>query len=162
MGYNQLIYGVYWGYNPFTNHVLTSWDIQVLFHFSSLLEGGKTCTTSLRCTPSLEGVHSFRKLPARVTPENWWLVSTIRLPFWEDTPFTTGASQISRGVSITFSLLVPFLAYFQGRLLLVLLPAGVFPASEQPSRFVKKPKKREGSSKPVPPCFRGCVSFGVV
>ena len=22
--------GVYWGYNPFTNHLLTSWDIQVL------------------------------------------------------------------------------------------------------------------------------------
>ena len=24
-----LINGVYWGYNPFTNHLLTSWDIQV-------------------------------------------------------------------------------------------------------------------------------------
>ena len=23
------LYGVYWGYNPFTNHLLTSWDIQV-------------------------------------------------------------------------------------------------------------------------------------
>ena len=29
MGYNLLIYGVYWGYNPLTNHLLTSWDIQV-------------------------------------------------------------------------------------------------------------------------------------
>ena len=29
LGYNLLIYGVYWGYNPFTNHLLTSWDIQV-------------------------------------------------------------------------------------------------------------------------------------
>ena len=28
MGYNLLINGVYWGYNPFTNHLLTSWDIQ--------------------------------------------------------------------------------------------------------------------------------------
>ncbi len=27
--YNLLINGVYWGYNPFTNHLLTSWDIQV-------------------------------------------------------------------------------------------------------------------------------------
>ena len=27
MGYNLLINGVYWGYNPFTN--LTHWDIQV-------------------------------------------------------------------------------------------------------------------------------------
>ena len=29
MGYNLLINEVYWGYNPFTNHLLTSWDIQV-------------------------------------------------------------------------------------------------------------------------------------
>ena len=29
MGYNQLINGVYWGYNPLTNHLLTSCDIQV-------------------------------------------------------------------------------------------------------------------------------------
>ena len=28
MGYNLLINGVYWGYNPLTNHLLTSWDIQ--------------------------------------------------------------------------------------------------------------------------------------
>ena len=28
MGYNLLINGVYWGYNPVTNHLLTSWDIQ--------------------------------------------------------------------------------------------------------------------------------------
>ena len=27
MGYNLLINGMYWGYNPFTNHLLTSWDI---------------------------------------------------------------------------------------------------------------------------------------
>ena len=29
MGYNLLINGVYLGYNPLTNHFLTSWDIQV-------------------------------------------------------------------------------------------------------------------------------------
>ena len=28
--YNLLKNGVYWGYNPFTNHLLTSWDIQVV------------------------------------------------------------------------------------------------------------------------------------
>ncbi len=28
MGYNLLINGLYWGYNPFTNQLLTSWDIQ--------------------------------------------------------------------------------------------------------------------------------------
>ena len=29
MEYNLPINGIYWGYNPFTNHLLTSWDIQV-------------------------------------------------------------------------------------------------------------------------------------
>ena len=29
MGYNLLVNGGYWGYTPFTNHLLTSWDIQV-------------------------------------------------------------------------------------------------------------------------------------
>ena len=27
--YNLLINGIYWGYNPLTNLLLTSWDIQV-------------------------------------------------------------------------------------------------------------------------------------
>ena len=29
MDYNLSINGVYWGYNPLTNHLLSSWDIQV-------------------------------------------------------------------------------------------------------------------------------------
>ena len=29
MVYNLSINGVYWGYDPLTNHLLTSWDIQV-------------------------------------------------------------------------------------------------------------------------------------
>ncbi len=29
MGYNLVINGVYWGYNPLTSLVLTSWDILV-------------------------------------------------------------------------------------------------------------------------------------
>ena len=32
MGYNLLEHGVYWGYNPLTNLLLTSWDIQVSGH----------------------------------------------------------------------------------------------------------------------------------
>ena len=43
-GYNLLLNGIYWGYNPFTNHLLTadSWDIQVALtkirvqHFKSM------------------------------------------------------------------------------------------------------------------------------
>ena len=30
MGYNLLINGVYWGYNPVTNHWFSSWDIQAM------------------------------------------------------------------------------------------------------------------------------------
>ena len=29
MGYNLLLNGVYWGYNPLTNHLLTAWDIEI-------------------------------------------------------------------------------------------------------------------------------------
>ena len=38
MGYNLLINGVYWGYNPLTNHLLTSWDIQVRIFLTHLSE----------------------------------------------------------------------------------------------------------------------------
>ena len=31
--FHLLVNGVYWGYNPLTNHLLTSWDIQVPFHW---------------------------------------------------------------------------------------------------------------------------------
>ena len=34
---NLLKNGVYWGYNPFTNHLLTSWDIQVDSGFTDFL-----------------------------------------------------------------------------------------------------------------------------
>ena len=30
MGYHLLINGLYWGYNPLTYHLLTSWDIQAV------------------------------------------------------------------------------------------------------------------------------------
>ena len=33
--FHLLINGVYWGYNPLTNLLLTSWDIQVLVDYSS-------------------------------------------------------------------------------------------------------------------------------
>ena len=41
MGYNnRLINGVYWGYNPLTNLLLTSWNIQVgLGKFDRLING---------------------------------------------------------------------------------------------------------------------------
>ena len=48
MGYNLLINGVYWGYNPPTNHLVTSWDIQVLHH-TATLPNGMPRTTSKRC-----------------------------------------------------------------------------------------------------------------
>ena len=36
MGYNLLINGVYWGYNPLTNHLLSSWYIQVTWAIGDL------------------------------------------------------------------------------------------------------------------------------
>ena len=51
MEYNLLINGIYWGYNPLTNHLLTSWDIQ---------EGG--ILSKLRseiCVPSLLEINCF-------------------------------------------------------------------------------------------------------
>ena len=42
MAYNLLINGVYWGYNPLTNHLLTSWDILVGFSILFTIHfGGK-------------------------------------------------------------------------------------------------------------------------
>ena len=57
MGYNQLINGVYWGYNPFPNHLLTSWDIQVYHFFTGCLDNhwsGKGYVP-----PTFFGVHRF-------------------------------------------------------------------------------------------------------
>ena len=39
MGYNLLLNGVYRGYNPLTNLLLTSWDIQVPAEFHQKLNG---------------------------------------------------------------------------------------------------------------------------
>ena len=39
MGYNLLINGVYWGYNPLTNHLVTSWDSKVHFSVVPALSG---------------------------------------------------------------------------------------------------------------------------
>ena len=39
MGYNLLLNRVYWGYNPFTNLLLTSWDILVGELITPLISG---------------------------------------------------------------------------------------------------------------------------
>ena len=39
MGYNLLINGVYKGYNPLTNLLLTSWDIQECELFDDTIDG---------------------------------------------------------------------------------------------------------------------------
>ena len=45
MVHNQLINGVYWGYNPLTYHLLTSWDIQVVLHVSTSVTSEETVST---------------------------------------------------------------------------------------------------------------------
>ena len=63
MAYNLLINGVYWGYNPLTNHLLTSWDIQDSYMFAKLLlslkfmksfKSVQPCCTHIRTTISWE------------------------------------------------------------------------------------------------------------
>jgi len=75
MGYNLLINGVYGGYNPLTNHLLTSWDIQVVFLGDEILFklGGDGKTKPMRIAffkqpvqwkvrGSFSIAHSFLKL----------------------------------------------------------------------------------------------------
>ena len=56
MGYNLLINGVYWGYNPLTNHLQTSWDIQV-----PNIEGLKFWKADVVCHDKLKETVEKRK-----------------------------------------------------------------------------------------------------
>ena len=49
MAYNLVINGVYWGYKPFTNHLLTSWDIQVEYICNYLGGGFRDLTKTPQC-----------------------------------------------------------------------------------------------------------------
>ena len=64
MAYNLLIDGVYWGYNPLTNLLLTSWDILVCYIPAPSSRGALhvsvtgcqfTILLGLRTAPRLEG-----------------------------------------------------------------------------------------------------------
>ena len=64
MGYNLYINGVYWGYNPLTNLLLTSWDIQVnpslpvlTIHMCSK----RTCIYHV-CSPPMPGKTKTRRV----------------------------------------------------------------------------------------------------
>ena len=62
MGYNLLINAVYWGYNPLTCHLLTSWDIQVD-------KGRKPLPKDLTPKFQMLGYQHF-KIP---TLKIWWI-----------------------------------------------------------------------------------------
>ena len=47
MAYNLPINGVYWGYNPLTNLLLSSWDIQVAVCYPATFPWKQTKTHSL-------------------------------------------------------------------------------------------------------------------
>ena len=67
MGYNLLLIRVYWGYNPLTNHLLTSWDILVRLHVStktSILDSSKTLCAQRWCLRSISLAPS--QLPAQM------------------------------------------------------------------------------------------------
>ena len=79
MGYNLLINGVYWGYNPPTNHLLTSWDIQVVVdekgytigssHLGKLINyhGDRCCPLSIGLWDRFQNGHSFMACKWRAT-----------------------------------------------------------------------------------------------
>ena len=69
MGYNLLINGVYWGYNPFTNHLLTSWDIQV-FILSSYLWNSHGTGRYIYRPQTLNGTGIFTYV---------WLISMVNV-----------------------------------------------------------------------------------
>ena len=60
MGYNLLVNGIYWSYNPLANHLPTSWDIQVVANYFLLVTGmilqAKFLHTS-RCAVSQDPEH---------------------------------------------------------------------------------------------------------
>ena len=63
MGFNLLLNGVYWGYSPLTNLLLTSWDIQVVdtlqFKDDGPLESQKV-TTVTRYSDAVSGLVTAR------------------------------------------------------------------------------------------------------
>ena len=65
--------GVYWGYNPFTNHLLTSWDIQV---------GERECIFNLKILwPEIIKGEDLRDLQPGDPSFGSWLESTFDLGF---------------------------------------------------------------------------------
>ncbi len=58
MDYNLLLNGVYWGYNPPTNHLLTSWDIQAgaNFQFQEILNTSAMGSDFVFCNGHIWGV----------------------------------------------------------------------------------------------------------
>ena len=74
MGYNLPINEVYWGYNPFTNHLLTSWDIQVPFRqgWERTIDVAKRLWKA--CLPSITWI-CFKdvcyKWPKKKPQRNW-------------------------------------------------------------------------------------------
>ena len=72
MGYNLLINGVYVGYNPFTNLLLTSWDIQdirskslgEIVRHSHQRNGRKPCRHPLQLQELDAIFDAFRVIPS--------------------------------------------------------------------------------------------------
>ena len=68
MGYNLLINGVYWGYNPLTNHLVTSWDIQAY----------ETSFTMRGATGVIHQRHQVLRLPRKMTLMHDWCPSHMK------------------------------------------------------------------------------------
>ena len=82
MGYNLPINGVSWGYNPLTNHLLSSWDIQVVdiwlvvFHQPILTKYATVKWADI--FPNFRGEHKTLK---KKTPPKYKMPGTLNNQF---------------------------------------------------------------------------------
>ena len=109
MGYNLLIHRLYWGYNPLTNLLLTSWDIQVLPMYQAIFKGNHSTYITLSGPPCrileflspngwmTRGNRANLQHPPKGTLRNVWVVVSFILMFistWKRWSFLTNTCQL--------------------------------------------------------------------
>ena len=84
MGPNQLINGVYWGYNPLTNLLLTSWDIQVDFVYISSSSWNFFDLVTIPPGVGLETFEKVNRVTTRLRDHRFLHVEQLRDVFQEE------------------------------------------------------------------------------
>ena len=81
MGYNLLINGVHWGYNPFTNHLLNFWDIQAVVQKHFLMEDFNQPVVTFQPVELPKEVKEFLTHQQRIhtVASSWMIIITTPL-----------------------------------------------------------------------------------